>query len=130
MTLLELKIRLPYNPKLKDRAKELRKNMTKTEQIIWFKVLKSLQEIYNFRVLRQRPILNFIVDFYIPQLFLVIEIDWDTHFTDEAKWYDDERTIELNKLWLQVIRYTNNEVLENIDWVYEDLKNKINNLQK
>ena len=49
--------------------------MTKTEQIIWFKVLKLLQEIYNFRVLRQRPILNFIVDFYIPQLFLVIEID-------------------------------------------------------
>ncbi|MFC1798175.1 endonuclease domain-containing protein [Patescibacteria group bacterium] len=69
--LIKIQPRLPYNPKLKQRATEMRRNMTKTEQIIWFKYLKDL----DVRVLRQRPIDNFIVDFYIPSLKIVIEID-------------------------------------------------------
>ena len=60
---------LPYNNKLLDRAKEMRKNMTKTEQIIWFQYLQR----QRFRVLRQRPIDNFIVDFYIPSKSIIIE---------------------------------------------------------
>lgn len=63
--------------------------------------------------------------FIYSELKLVIEIDWDIHYTDEAIWYDEERTIELNKLWLEVIRYTNYEVLNNIDWVSEDLKMRL-----
>jgi very-short-patch-repair endonuclease len=70
-SLIKILPRLPYNPKLKQRATEMRKNMTKTERIIWFKYLKDL----NIRVLRQRPIDNFIVDFYIPSKMIVIEID-------------------------------------------------------
>jgi very-short-patch-repair endonuclease len=62
---------LPYNPKLKKRATKMRQNMTIPEQKIRFNYLKNL----GFRVLRQRPIGNFIVDFYIPSKMIVIEID-------------------------------------------------------
>jgi len=71
---------LPYNTALVARAKELRKNMTLAEKKLWYSYLKN----FKFKVLRQRPIDHFIVDFYCPSLKLVIEIDGDTHFTDEG----------------------------------------------
>jgi len=58
---------LYYNSKLKERAKELRKNMTFTEKKIWNGFLIDLYDLYEIRVLRQKIIENFIVDFYIPQ---------------------------------------------------------------
>ncbi|HBE56853.1 MAG TPA: endonuclease, partial [Cyanobacteria bacterium UBA11366] len=68
---------LPYNPALVARAKELRKNMTPAEKKLWYGYLRTFQ----FRVLRQRPIDHFIVDFYCPSLKLVIEVDGESHFT-------------------------------------------------
>ena len=65
----------------------------------------------------------FIADFYCSKLKLVIEIDWSVH--DLRKEYDDERSIELNKLWLRVIRYSNDEVLGDINFIFEDLKEKL-----
>ncbi|MGB7375274.1 MAG: DUF559 domain-containing protein [Rivularia sp. (in: cyanobacteria)] len=82
---------LPYNPKLIEKAKELRKNMTPAEKKLWNNYSKTLKT----RFLRQRPIDNFIVDFYCAKLRLVIEIDGETHFTDEAKTYDLQRTLIL-----------------------------------
>jgi very-short-patch-repair endonuclease len=79
---------LPYNRALVSRAKELRKNMTPAEKKLWYGYLKT----FKFRVLRQRPIDYFIVDFYCPSLKLAIEIDGDSHFTDEGKKYDRART--------------------------------------
>ncbi|MDR0771832.1 MAG: DUF559 domain-containing protein [Candidatus Peribacteria bacterium] len=67
--------RFPYNGKLADRTKELRKNMTKSEKELWFGFFIDFQKKYNIRVLRQRPIHTFIVDFYIPKFKLVIEVD-------------------------------------------------------
>ena len=87
--------------------------MTKPEQIIWFKYLKKL----NCRVLKQRPISNFIVDFYIPSKQLVIEIDWDSHYTDNALVYDKERSNILEWFWLTIIRFTNTEIINNFEWV-------------
>lgn len=111
---------LPYNPKLNQRATEMRKNMTKPEQIIRFNCLKNLE----ISVLKQRPIGNFIVDFYIPSKMIVIEIDWDVHYTDNALVYDEERTAILEWFWLKVIRFTNNEIIENFELVSSQL-NKI-----
>lgn len=73
--------------------------------------------------MRQRPIDNFIVDFYIPKLKLVIEIDWESHF--DKKWitYDKERTQILEWLWLKILRFTNEEVMKNFNWVCETLEN-------
>jgi RNA recognition motif-containing protein len=75
MNLIDLEKRFPYDKKLSIKGKELRKNMTEPERRLWFRFFKSFQQTYNIRVLKQRPIHNFIVDFYISQFKLVIEID-------------------------------------------------------
>ncbi|MCA2726170.1 MAG: endonuclease domain-containing protein [Microcystis sp. M048S1] len=117
MTLNNSDFHLPYNTALVARAKELRKNMTLAEKKLWYSYLKN----FKFKVLRQRPIDHFIVDFYCPSLKLVIEIDGDTHFTDEGKAYDKERTARLESYGLKVIRFTNSQVLRNFDAVCEQL---------
>jgi adenine-specific DNA methylase/very-short-patch-repair endonuclease len=104
---------LPYNKKLVDRAKELRKNMTAAEKKLWHEYLKTLDE----RFWRQRPIDHFIVDFYCPSRYLVIEVDGDTHGTEEAEAYDAERTQILEAYGLKVLRFTNDEVLNNFEGV-------------
>ena len=114
---------LPYNPKLIEKAKELRKNMTPAEKKLWNNYLKTLKT----RFLRQKPIDNFIVDFYCAKLKLVIEIDGETHFTDEAKIYDSQRTLILQGYELQVIRFTNQQVFKNFEGVCEYIDNFIIN---
>jgi very-short-patch-repair endonuclease len=111
--LLESDFHLPYNQKLVERAKELRKNMTPAEKKLWNEYLKN----FKFRVFRQRPIDNFIVDFYCPSLKLVIEVDGDSHFTPEGQEYDLERTNILQGYGLRIVRFTNNEVLNNFESV-------------
>jgi very-short-patch-repair endonuclease len=77
--------------------------MTVAEKKIWYSYLRS----FPFRVLRQKPIDNFIVDFYCAKLKLVIEIDGDSHYTNEGREYDIERTKILAGYGLKVIRFSN-----------------------
>src|SRR4028118_1825438 len=109
---------LPYNPKLVDRAKQLRKNMTVAEKKLWYGYLRNCK----FRVLRQRPIAHFIVDFYCAKLKLVIEIDGDSHFTNDGKDYDPERTQILEGYGLRVMRFTNDEVLKDLAGVCQRIE--------
>ena len=101
---------LPYNRQLVETAKELRKNMTPAEKRLWSGYLRT----FKFRILRQKPINNFIVDFFCAQLKLVIEVDGESHFTDDGKDYDWERTQILEGYGLKVLRFSNDEVLQ--DW--------------
>ena len=112
---------LPYNPELVERARELRKNLTEAEKRLWYRYLRS----YKYRVLRQRPIDNYIVDFYCPQLRLVIEIDGESHYTDEGKMYDKRRTAVLEGYGLKVLRFTNDDVLRNFEGVYQVIEKEI-----
>ncbi len=112
---------LPYDPKLKDRARELRKNMTEAEKKMKIECLDKL----NFKFYRQRPIDSYIVDFYCSKLWLVIEIDWNTHWSKKEIEYDNKRTKKLESYWLRVVRFTNNEIFENIEWVYLKLQEYI-----
>ncbi|AKG22117.1 endonuclease domain-containing protein [Calothrix sp. 336/3] len=109
---------LPYNPKLVERAKELRKNMTPAEKKLWHEYLKS----FKFRVLKQRPIDNFIVDFYCPALRIVIEVDGESHFTNAGQEYDIERTKILEGYGLKIIRFTNTQVLNQFSSVCEQIQ--------
>ena len=118
MPLTTTNYHLPYNPALVARAKELRKNMTPAEKKLWHHYLKK----FKFRVLRQRPIDHFIVDFYCPKLKLVIEIDGDSHFTDEGQAYDRERTQRLEGYGLRVIRFTNQQVLREFERACEQIE--------
>ena len=101
---------LPYNPDLVERARKLRKNMTPAERILWERYLRKL----SFRVLRQRPIDNYIVDFYCPFLKLVIEIDGEQHYSEEGKQYDNDRDGILASYGLKVIRIKNKDIIENL----------------
>ncbi len=107
---------LPYNPKLTERARELRAHMTPAEKKLWA-YLRELPQ----RVLRQRPIDHYIVDFYIPEAKLVIEVDGEPHFTEEGKAYDAERDAVLEGYGLRVLRLPNSEVIEH----FEEAKAKI-----
>ena len=106
---------LPYNPDLVERAREMRKNPTAAEKRLWGEFLRN----FKYRVLRQRSIDNFIVDFYCAKLKLVIEVDGDSHFTEEAQEYDAHRTQILEGYGLRVLRFTNAEVLQNFEAVCE-----------
>jgi very-short-patch-repair endonuclease len=85
---------LAYNPNLTAKARELRKNMTEAEKKLRYKFLQPL----DVKVLRQQPIDEYIVDFYVASKKLIIEIDGDTHWTDNEIKYDEQRTKILNNL--------------------------------
>ena len=99
-------IMIPYNKSLVSKAKELRKNMTREEKHLWYDFLKRLP----FTVKRQHNIENYIVDFYIAEKKIVIEIDGAHHFTPEGKNYDRLRTEALNRYELKVLRFSNHDV--------------------
>lgn len=104
---------LPYNPELKERAREMRNNPTLAEKKLWTEFLSK----FNFRFYRQKIIYHYIVDFYCPKLKLVIEVDGDQHLIDENIDYDKERTKIFNSYYLKVIRFRNVEVFEEFDKV-------------
>ncbi|OGC82463.1 MAG: hypothetical protein A2V81_00150 [Candidatus Abawacabacteria bacterium RBG_16_42_10] len=109
---------LPYRVKHTARARENRKKPTQAEQIMWYEVLRKKQ-FKNCKFLRQKPIGNFIVDFYCAQLLLVIEIDGPIH--EDQKEYDAYRTSVLNEYSILVLRYTNDEVMFDLEAVRADL---------
>jgi very-short-patch-repair endonuclease len=98
-----------FNPKLKLRARELRNNMTAAENKLWIGCLRQ----FSVKVYRQKPIGNYIVDFYVPKLKLVIELDGETHIENKEIKYDKNRTKELEKLGLKVARFWNYDILDN-----------------
>jgi threonyl-tRNA synthetase len=108
----------PANKDLKDRAKEMAKKMTKAEKSVWFDILGS--EKTGFKWVKQKVIDNYILDFYCHTLGLVVEIDGDSHA--ERQEYDKIRTNLLESYGLKVVRFTNQEVFENIAGVSSKLK--------
>jgi len=96
-------------------AKILRKNMTLPELILW-KRLKD-KDLFKVKFRRQHPIDIFIVDFYCHECKLVIELDGEIHQENEKKEYDNGRTAELERFGIKVIRFSNYEILYNIDSV-------------
>ena len=92
------------------------------ESRIWNLVLRHRQ-FARYKFLRQKPIDNYTVDFYCSELRLVIEIDGDSHA--ETVDYDAQRTAVLQSLGLGAIRYTNDDVMRNIEGVHEDLWSQI-----
>lgn len=113
---------IPYNRILTEKARKNRKNPTLAEQKLWHEVLRS-KRLGNLKFTRQKPLAEYIVDFYCAELMLAIEIDGDTHVGQ--KQYDKDRTKNLNKFGVEVIRYTNAEVLNNLEGVYQDLCKRI-----
>ena len=108
---------LPYNKKLVSNARELRKNMTPEEKHLWYDFLKRLP----MNVRRQHNIENYIVDFYIAEKKIVIQIDGRQHLLPEHKEADEQRDTALASWGISVLRYSNNEIRNSFNEVASDI---------
>jgi very-short-patch-repair endonuclease len=93
----------------------LRKNMTLAERILW-KKLKD-KKIFSIKFRKQHPVGIFIVDFYCHEYKLAIEVDGEVHKDENQSEYDLGRTAELNKYGIKVIRFTNDQIIYDINSV-------------
>ena len=102
-----------YNKQLQPLASKLRKEMTKAEACLWKYALRaSIMKGYVFN--RQRPVLNFIVDFLSKKLLLIIEVDGYSHQSEEAYQKDTRRQKKLEAIGYKVIRFNDDDVLKDI----------------
>ena len=110
---------IPYDKNLVSRARELRKSETEAEKKFLNVILKN-KKLEKFKFTRQKPIGDFIVDFYCAKLKLAIEIDGGVHNFQDRR--DIERdNILKNKFDLKIVRYKNEDVFSNSEKVLEDL---------
>ncbi|MSQ79779.1 MAG: endonuclease domain-containing protein [Flavobacteriaceae bacterium] len=107
-------------PIIYERAKNLRKNMTKAEELLWGLLRNSKVSGKKFR--RQHPIDNYILDFYCHELKLAIELDGEIHLLPHVKEHDIGRTYELENYSISILRFTNDEVLTNPYKVSDEIK--------
>jgi very-short-patch-repair endonuclease len=115
-------MKIHYNPKLKKLARELRKNSTLAEVLLWQRLRNKQFHSLDFH--RQKPIDEYIVDFFCPKLKLIVEIDGDSHDFKQSE--DAKRQARLEDFGLTVIRFLDSEVKTNLDGILRDLENKFN----
>jgi len=109
---------IPYNPKLKPLARQLRKRMTLSEVLLWNRLKRRQMMDYDFD--RQRPLDEFIVDFYCKDLMLAIEIDGASHL-DKTK-ADRERQARLESLGVRFLRFSDLDVKKNMESVLQTIE--------
>lgn len=109
---------IPYNKKLKDFSREMRNESTAGEVMLWQGLKKKQMLGYTFN--RQKPLLNYIADFYCKPLNLVIEVDGDSHLGKEA--YDLIRTKELESQGLTVLRFEDAKVKADLNFVLNEIE--------
>lgn len=107
----------PYNKNLKQVSRDLRNNMTDAEKLLWSRLRNK--QILGLQFYRQKPLLNYIMDFYCPAANLIIECDGGQHFTNEGLESDRIRNEALAQLGLKVLRFDNGQVMRQIDSVVE-----------
>ena len=107
-----------YNNKLRQRARGLRKESTLSEVLLWKHLNKKQIEGYQF--LRQKPLNNYIVDFYCPRLKLIVEIDGSSHNTKQE--YDSLRDEHFKLKGLHTLRFTDLDVKNNIEAVIREIR--------
>ena len=110
---------LPYNKDLKEHSRDLRRNMTEAEKLLWSRIRKKQVKDYQFY--RQRIIGNYIVDFYCPKAGLIVELDGGQHYHPEDLKKDTLRDDYMESLGLKILRFSNNEIFGNLDAVMEKI---------
>ena len=104
---------IDYRCRLKRPARDLRRDPTPAERRLWYEFLRDLPVRFS----RQKPLGNYIADFYCARRLLVIEVDGDSHFTDGGERYDARRSAALEIQGVQILRFTNAEVMEHFEGV-------------
>jgi very-short-patch-repair endonuclease len=114
---------LDYNKKLKTNARQLRSNSTDAEILLWSRLRRK--QLLNVQFYRQKPIGNYIADFYAPLAKLVIEVDGGQHYEEEHLRKDQERDLFMEQQGLRTLRFNNLEVLQSIDSVMDVIFNSL-----
>ena len=110
---------LSYDKRLKALSQRLRKNMTDAGKRLWLKLRRKQLKGHPFY--RQKIIGKYIVDFYSPKANLVIELDGGQHYSEAGKARDRTRDDVLSEMGIQVLRYSDRDVFENIGGVMEEI---------
>jgi len=113
-----------YNKKLKNRSRILRKNLTDAERLLWSKIRKK--QIKGLQFYRQKPIGNYIVDFYCHAANLVIEVDGGQHYKESGRKRDAIRDHYLETMGLAVLRFSDVDVLTNMEGVIQRICELLN----
>lgn len=116
------------SPKIYEFAKDLRHNSTEAEKLLWEQIRNKKLSGLKFR--RQHPLDNYIADFYCHEKKLVIELDGEIHNNKEAKAMDANRTFVLNELKVTVMRFGNEEVINDLTTVIKSINEMANRLDK
>ena len=103
--------------RLTKRSQQLRTNMTKEEKHLWYDYLKKLPYTVN----RQKVFGSYIVDFFIAEAKVVIELDGSQHYTESGEMRDRIRDDYFEKIGINILWYTNREIHENFDGVCQDI---------
>ena len=111
------------NSGTKRAAHILRRNMTKAEAVLWKKLRD--RKIFNTKFRKQHPIYIFIVDFYCHEYKVVIEVDGEIHNNEETRQYDLGRAEVLTRFGLKVIRFTNEQILYDMESVITKILGEI-----
>jgi very-short-patch-repair endonuclease len=111
---------IPYKPELKEIARQFRNNPTPAEAYLW-KYLKGKQ-LLGFDFHRQKPLGYYIVDFYCCELRLAIEIDGSVHKLEYQKFKDVKRQDDIEDYGIRFIRFSNSDIMNNIDNVLDNIK--------
>ena len=114
---------LDYNKKLKTNARRLRSNSTDAEILLWLRLRGK--QLLNVQFYRQKPIGNYIADFYAPSGKLVIEVDGGQHYEENYLQKDQERDFFMEQQGLKTLRFTNLQVLQSIDDVIDVIFNAL-----
>ncbi|MFQ6610659.1 MAG: endonuclease domain-containing protein [Fidelibacterota bacterium] len=116
-----------YRTSLTETARINRNNPTPEETKLWNEVLRN-RKMMGYKFLRQKPLENFIVDFYCSKLRLVIEIDGSSHRGKED--YDFSRTQILQQTGLKIIRFYNREITSGIDRIRKSIQREVQKREK
>jgi len=122
-----LKLNQGAPPGLFEKARELRKKQTEAEKILW-NAIRS-RKCYGLKFRRQHPIASFILDFYCHEHLIAIEVDGGIHMSPDSLEYDKYRSSILEELGIKVLRFTNKEVINELDSVLEKIKQVVFSLQ-
>jgi very-short-patch-repair endonuclease len=110
---------LPVPPDLLIFARQLRKDQTDAENLLWY-VLRG-RRFCGFKFRRQYPICGYILNFYCRDAGLAVELDGGGHNYEEQRLYDDERTKVLEAASIRVVRFWNHDLLNSVENVLEEL---------
>jgi very-short-patch-repair endonuclease len=108
------------------KAHDLRHSMTNAEKLLWDKIRN--RKLHGLKFRRQHPIHFYIADFYCHEKNLIVEVDGGIHLVPSVKEHDENRNAELDRLGITVIRFTNDQIFEQLEQVLKEIIQSANGI--